>query len=156
MPKQMPETDFTTPAIIALYAVGGVYVLRFLKGSSSQVPLPVIATIAGTAAASSAIAARVLPSVMCPKADIAPVAQAAISTGLSWIALNVIADMETANSMVPVSMSADLLGNYAAHMVTQKSAGDSEEGPRPKTKEPSLHTDDEEPPNLRSLVSFYE
>ena len=154
MPKQMPETDFTTPAIIALYAVGGVYVLRFFKGSTSQVPIPVIATIAGTVAASSAIAARVLPSVMCPKADIAPVAQAAISTGLSWVALNVVADMETANSMVPVSMGADLLGNYAAHMVIQKTA-DPEEGSRPKTKEP-LHTDDEEAPNLKSMLSFYE
>ncbi len=156
MPK-VPETDFTTPAIVGLYAMAGVFIVRALKGATTPVAFPVLAVIAGTAAASSAVASRVLPAVVCPKSDIAPLAQAAISTGLSWVALNVLADMETATTMVPVNLASDVLGTYAAGLVLkQDSVQGKKHHPSEQKAEPSPATDESETPDLGRMSSLVE
>ena len=156
MPK-VPETDFTTPVIVGVYAMAGVFIVRALKGATTPVAFPVLAVVAGTAAASSAVASRVLPAVVCPKSDIAPLAQAAISSGLSWVALNVLADMDTATTMVPVTLASDVLGNYAASLVLkQGSMQEKKHHHSEQRAEPSPATDDSETPNLAGMSSMVE
>jgi hypothetical protein len=155
MPK-VPDTDFTTPAIVGVYAMAGVFIVRALKGATTPVAFPVLAVVAGTAAASSAVASRVLPAVVCPKSDIAPLAQAAIATGLSWVALNVLADMDTATTMVPVTLTSDVLGNYAASLVLKQGPAEKKNHHSKEKAEPSLATDESDTPNLAEVSSMVE
>jgi len=154
MPKDMPEMDFTTPAIIGLYSVAGIYIVRALRGSTSPVQVPTLLLVAGTSMAASVTAARVLPSFMCPKAELAPMLQTGISAGMQWVVLNVVADMETANTMVPVAVVSDVLGNYAASMVIK---GDPSKPSKPKrhhNEEKESREDGDEKPDLMSISSL--
>lgn len=153
MSKDMPEMDFTTPAIIGLYSVAGIYIVRALRGSTSPVQVPTLLMVAGTSMAASVTAARVLPSFMCPKAELAPMLQTGISAGMQWLVLNVVADMETANTMVPVAVVSDVLGNYAASMVLK---GDPLKHSKPKRhhEEKVSKEDGDEKPDLMSISSL--
>lgn len=149
------EFDFTTPAIVGVYALAGLFIVRSMKGAVSPVSTEMLFLVGGTSAAATVLASRILPSVVGPESDIGPLAHSAISAGITWVVMGALSDPESAKTMIPVSFVADLTGNYAASMV-QKGAWKMQK----KDKVEESNSDDryndrqETPDDLKHVSSF--
>ncbi len=106
--------DYLTPSYVGAAAVGGLYVARYIRGSSSEIGWTTIAVAAGTAAASAVVAPGISARLVCPHSPGAPLVEAASSAAVSWAGLAVLSSMDDANMFVPVQIGAYLAGTYAA------------------------------------------
>jgi hypothetical protein len=109
--------DFITPAVVGVYAAGGLYVARYLRGSSREITMTALGAAAAIGAASAVVAPQVTSSMVCGHSPGAPIVEAAASSAVSWAAVWALADMESANMFVPVQMGAHLTGAWAAKYV---------------------------------------
>ena len=121
-PEQEQEwwTHWVVPVTIGAYAVAGVYIGRALKNSSDPLPMNKVLMVAGTSIASAALAARALPFVYEKNADAAPLLEAALSTAISWAALNVEMGQESATMFAPIQFIAHFTGDIAGEMTKAK------------------------------------
>ena len=104
------------PATIGAYAVAGLYIGRALRSSSDPLQTNKVLMVAATSVASAAIAARALPFVFEKHADSAPLVEAAMSTAITWAALNVELGSESATMFAPIQFVAHFTGDIAAEM----------------------------------------
>ena len=114
----MQSVDYVKPALIGAYAAGGLYVARWLKGSSQDISMTALGSAAAIGAVSAFMAPPLSKSLVCPHSPAAPLIESAASAGVSWAAIWVLADMESANMFVPVQLGAHLLGFYVAPKIS--------------------------------------
>jgi hypothetical protein len=120
-------THWVTPLTIGAYAVAGVYIGRALKNSTDSLPLNKVLMVAATSTAAAAIAAKALPHVFEKEADSAPLVEAALSTAITWAAINAEMGRESATMFAPIQFIAHFTGDIAGEMVKKNLEGMAEE-----------------------------
>jgi hypothetical protein len=109
--------DYTTPALVGLYAAGGLYVARYLKGSSQEIGWAALGTAAAVGAGSSIVGSQISSGLVCPHSPGAPICESASSAAVAWGVVWAMNDMDSANMFVPVQFGAHMLALYVAPYV---------------------------------------
>ena len=116
------------PSLTGVYAIGGLYISRNLTGTNTPVNWQMLAVLAGTSIASSALAPRVLPYLVCPESSSADLVEAGVSAGLSWGALALMSQRPAdAGMFIPIQVGSHYLATYMRPYVAnwlEKKPGD--------------------------------
>lgn len=110
----------TTPGVIAALAVAGVVGGRYARGVYVLPPVAQLAAVAATSAGSAALAHFMLPHLMCPRSDSAPVAEGALSTVYAWGAVYATMGSESAWMFAPLQFVAHVGGTVAAKKLSER------------------------------------
>lgn len=116
----MTSMDYVKPSLVAAYAAGGLYVARYLKGSSEDISTNALGTAAAIGFASAFVAPIVSTKLICPKdctSGTKNLAEAASSAAVAWAAVLAMSDMDSANMFVPVQLGSHLVANFTAPYV---------------------------------------
>ena len=120
--KKHAREDFTVPALVGAYAVGGLLIGRALRSSSSPLKFEQLLLVGGTSAVAAYVAPMVTHRVVSKWSPSTPIVNAAISSGLAWAAFRAESfDADSAAMFVPVQMASSLLAEYVAHQMKKKS-----------------------------------
>ena len=97
-------------------------------GTNTPVNWQMLTVLAGTSIASSALAPRVLPYLMCPESSSADLVEAGVSAGLSWGTLALLSQRPAdAGMFIPIQVGSHLLATYMTPFVQsflEKKPGD--------------------------------
>lgn len=104
--------NLTKSSVIGGASVGGLYLARMLRGSSGSLSLGQTAMVFGVSMASAYVTPSICSMAMCPHSPGFPIAEAAVSSGLSWGGLYVGGANQNATMFIPVQTAAYLAGNY--------------------------------------------
>ena len=106
--------DYITPTLVGVYSAGGLYVARYIKGSSQELSITVLGTAALIGAASAVAAPQISNKLVCPHSPGAPLCEAGTSAAVAWAAVLALNNMESANMFVPVQLGSHLLALVVA------------------------------------------
>ena len=109
------RSDMTVPVLVGAYSIGGLFLGRALRSSTSPVSLSQIVLVGGTSAAAAAVSPMITHRLMCQWSASAPLVNAAVSSGVQYIALRVVGtSMDDSAMFVPVQMASSVLAEYVA------------------------------------------
>ena len=108
------------PALVGAYAVGGLFLGRALRSSSSAITFEQILLVGGTSAAAAAVSPMITQSLMSEWSPSTPIVNAGISSALSWAAFRAEGfDADSAAMFVPVQIASSLLAEYVAYQMRE-------------------------------------
>jgi hypothetical protein len=112
--KQMKWKVLKTAGVVGLYSVAGVYIARWLRGSSAPLSTNDLAFAAGTSAAAAWGAPMVVKMVLKENSDIEPFVEAGASAALTWPVMYWASGSSTAaNMFLPIQAVSHLTGSFA-------------------------------------------
>jgi hypothetical protein len=109
--------NFVKPALVGAYSAGGLYVARYLKGSSDDISTNALATAAAVGFASAWVAPSLSKNLVCEKTPGSGLVEASASAAVSWAAVLAMSDMESANMFVPVQLGSHIVANFTTPYV---------------------------------------
>ena len=119
----MEDTDKTmwqkwkvlkTAGVVGVYSVAGVYIARWLRGSTSPITTKDLAFAAGTSAAAAWGAPMLAKMVVKEDSSVEPLVEAAASAALTWPVMYWASGSSTAaNMFLPIQAVSHLTGSFA-------------------------------------------
>jgi hypothetical protein len=118
MDKPQNKNRVLIPALVGAYAIAGLFIQRAMRGSSTSLQFDQVLLVGGTSAVAAAVTPYVTSSFICPQKPLAPVVDAAVSSGLVYGLMRLEnVDMEGASMFVPVQLLSTLLAHQVAKMM---------------------------------------
>jgi hypothetical protein len=118
MNKPHHKDMVTIPALVGAYAIAGLYIQRTMRGSSSPIQFEQVLLVGGTSAVAAAVTPFITSPFICPYKPMAPLADAAVSSGLVYGLMRLEnVDASGAAMFLPVQLLSTLLAHHVAHMM---------------------------------------
>jgi hypothetical protein len=103
-----------TAGVVGVYSVAGIYIARWLRGSSAPISTNDLAFAAGTSAVAAWGAPMVVKMVSKEDSDIEPFLEAGASAALTWPVMYWASGSSTAaNMFLPIQAVSHLTGSFA-------------------------------------------
>ena len=103
-----------TALVVGVYSIAGIYIARWMRGSTSIVTNNELAFAAGTSAVAAWGAPHVAKMVVKHNSDIEPFAEAAASAALTWPVMYwASGSTAAANMFLPIQAVSHLTGSFA-------------------------------------------
>ena len=114
MAKKWQWEKVKTAAVVGVYSLAGIYIARWMRGSTSTLSNNELAFAVGTSAAAAWGAPKVTAMIVKPDSDVEPFVEAAASAALTWPVMYwASGSANAANMFLPVQAVSHLTGSYA-------------------------------------------
>ena len=118
MDKPQSKDMVTLPALVGAYAIAGLFIQRSFRGSTSPIQFEQVVLVGGTSAVAAAVTPFFTSQFLCPLKPMAPVLDAAVSSGLVYGLMRLEnVDGTEAAMFLPVQLLSTLLAHQVIRMM---------------------------------------